>query len=92
MILPFTMTIAGTIPLVLCVFLWLIQKENFLIRFGMRLLKFSIFFYLIPVQLFYYICPNSVYYFFKFGNNEEGLLNETIRLYPSKNLIFSTIV
>lgn len=81
------MTIAGTIPLVLCIFLWLMQKENFLIRFGMRLLKFSIFFYLIPIQLLYYILPNSVYYFFKFWYEEKAPLSETIRLYPSEYLI-----
>ena len=37
MILPITMTIAGTVPLILCILLWLVQREDFEIRFGMRL-------------------------------------------------------
>lgn len=63
--LPFTMTIAGSMPLLIFIFLWLIQRENFSIFLGIRLLKISLFFYLVPVQLLYHVIPNSIYYFFQ---------------------------
>lgn len=83
------MTIAGTVPLILCILLWLVQREDFEIRFGMRLLKLSMFFYVMPIQLFYYILPNSIYNFFKFYPRKKVFLNESIQLYPGKNLILN---
>lgn len=63
--LPFTMTIAGSIPLLIFILLWILQRDRFSIFLGIRLLKISLFFYLVPVQLLYHIIPNSIYYFFK---------------------------
>lgn len=79
--LPVTMTIAGTIPLLICIFLWLTQRESFHVGFGIRLLKLSMFFYLVPVQLLYHILPNSIYYFFKFWEKNEIASDATRRLY-----------
>lgn len=89
MALPFIMTIAGTIPLLLCVLLWLIQGKHFEITLGIRLLKFSLFFYLIPIQLLYYILPNSVYYFFKFHKESNNYPSDILRIYFDHQLIIS---
>ena len=61
-----SMTIAGSIPLLLCLLLWIIQKNSFDSILGIRLLKVSIFFFLIPIQLIRHILPaevvNDIYY------------------------------
>lgn len=87
--LPVTMTIAGTIPLLICIFLWLTQKENFHAGFGIRLLKLSIFFYLVPVQLLYHILPDSIYYAVKFWEAQEVPFDEPIQYYYNHEVIVS---
>lgn len=87
--LPITMTIAGTVPLLICILFWLTQKKSFQIEFGIRLLKLSMFFYLVPIQLLYHILPNSVYYFFKFWEKADVPFDKPIRYYYNQELIFS---
>lgn len=82
--LLFTMTIAGSIPLFLCVFLWLIQDDKFNVSLGIRFLKLSMFFYLVPVQLIFYILPESVYKFLF-----SWRLNQTERFYYKGEMIIS---
>lgn len=72
MSLPFTMSIAGSVPLLIFLILRIIQGDNFSISLGICILKVSLFFYLVPVQLLYHVIPNSIYYFFK--SEEEPLL------------------
>lgn len=87
--LPVAMTIAGTIPLLICIFLWLTQRENFHAGFGIRLLKLSIFFYLVPVQLLYHILPDSIYYAVKFWEEQEVPFDKPIRYYYNHEVIVS---
>lgn len=81
-----TMTIAGSIPLLICSLLWAIQKENFSISLGLLLLKVSIFFYLVPMQLLYHILPGSFTDFFEFGDKETAL-NKPIRIYYQNEFV-----
>lgn len=75
-----SMTIAGSIPVIVCVLLWKLYGNSFHISLGLRLLKISMFFYLIPVQLLYYILPWSVVGFWK---NLKNNSQKTIRTYYS---------
>lgn len=51
------MSIAGSVPVIVCLVLWLIQKENYHFYLGRILLLMSMFFYLIPFQLIKYVLP-----------------------------------
>lgn len=51
------MSIAGSVPVVVCLALWLLQKENYHFYLGRILLLLSIFFYLAPFQLVKYVLP-----------------------------------
>ncbi len=51
------MSIAGSVPVIVCLILWLIQKENYHFYLGRILLLMSMFFYLIPFQLIKYVLP-----------------------------------
>lgn len=51
------MSIAGSVPVVVCLVLWLLQKENYHFYLGRILLLLSIFFYLAPFQLVKYVLP-----------------------------------
>lgn len=59
-----SMSIAGTIPLAVYFLLKLWQGENSSLRWRMRLLKLSMFFYLCPFQRLKYILPISLPDFF----------------------------
>ena len=74
------MSIAGSIPVVICLLLYLIQKVNYNCILGRRLLITGIFFYLIPIQLIKYLIPEEVY--------PEALFNEEAQLYLSNSLSF----
>ena len=76
------MSIAGSIPVVICLFLYVIQRENYNYILGRRLLITGIFFYLIPIQLIKYLIPEEVY--------PEALFNEEAQLYLSNSLSFWT--
>ena len=49
------MSISGSIPVVICLLLYVIQRENYNYILGRRLLLTGVFFYLVPVQLVKYL-------------------------------------
>lgn len=55
------MSIAGSVPVVICLLMYLIQRADYSCILGRRLLITGIFFYLIPVQLIKYLIPRDVF-------------------------------
>lgn len=55
------MSIAGSIPVVICLLMYLIQHADYNYTLGRRLLITGIFFYLMPVQLIKYLIPKDVF-------------------------------
>lgn len=55
--LLFSMTLAGSLPLLLCILILLCKKKSVNFLFINGLLKLSIFFFLIPLQLLRRIFP-----------------------------------
>ena len=53
------MSIAGSIPVVICLLLYIIQRGNYNYILGRRLLLTGVFFYLVPVQLVKYLLPKD---------------------------------
>ena len=51
------MSAAGSIPVILCLILWVLQKQSYDYRLGKILLLLSMFFYLVPFQMVKYILP-----------------------------------
>ncbi len=76
------MSISGSIPVVICLLLYVIQRENYNYILGRRLLLTGVFFYLVPIQLIKYLIPEEVY--------PEALFNEEAQLYLSNSLSFWT--
>lgn len=76
------MSISGSIPVVICLLLYVVQRENYNYILGRRLLLTGIFFYLVPIQLIKYLIPEEVY--------PEALFNEEAQLYLSNSLSFWT--
>ena len=76
------MSISGSIPVVICLLLYIIQRGNYNYILGRRLLLTGIFFYLVPIQLIKYLIPEEVY--------PEALFNEEAQLYLSNSLSFWT--
>lgn len=74
------MSIAGSIPVVICLLLYIIQRDNYNYILGRRLLLTGLFFYLVPVQLVKYLIPEKAY--------PEVLFNEETQLYLSNSLSF----
>lgn len=54
------MSIAGSVPLVLCILLWMIKRKNFSYWLGRDLVLLSLAGYLIPFQLVKYLLPQEV--------------------------------
>ena len=55
------MSISGSIPVVICLLLYVIQRENYNYILGRRLLLTGVFFYLVPVQLIKYLIPPNAF-------------------------------
>lgn len=55
------MSIAGSIPVMICLLLYIIQRGNYNYILGRRLLLTGVFFYLVPVQLVKYLIPREVF-------------------------------
>ena len=55
------MSISGSIPVVICLLLYVIQRENYNYILGRRLLLTGVFFYLVPVQLIKYLIPQMLF-------------------------------
>ena len=53
------MSIAGSITVVICLLLYIIQREDYNYILGRRLLLTGVFFYLVPVQLVKYLLPKD---------------------------------
>lgn len=74
------MSVAGSVPVVICLFIYIIQRKNYNYVLGKRLLLTGLFFYLVPVQLIKYLIPEKAY--------PEVLFNEEAQLYLSNSLSF----
>ena len=74
------MSIAGTVPLIICLLLLLLQRKKFSYRLGRNLVFLSLAGYLIPFQVVKYLMPmdvlreedlfNNTSYFWTFSNKE----------------------
>lgn len=51
------MSIAGSIPVILCFLLWVFQRQSYNYQLGKRLLLIGMIFYLVPFQLVKHILP-----------------------------------
>lgn len=60
MMLYICMSVAGSIPIIVCFLLWIFQKETYNFRLGKRLLLTGMFFYLMPFQLIKYKLPDKM--------------------------------
>lgn len=56
------MSVAGTIPVVLCLILWLLMRSKFPYHLGKTLLVISMIFYLLPIQIIKYLFPKHIFY------------------------------
>ena len=75
------MSISRSIPVVICLLLYVIQRENYNYILGRRLLLTGVFFYLVPVQLIKYLIPPNAF-------PESKLLTNESQLYLSGSLSF----
>lgn len=75
------MSISGSIPVVICLLLYVIQRENYNYILGRRLLLTGVFFYLVPVQLVKYLLPKDAL-------PETMLIGRKADSYLSGNLSF----
>lgn len=76
------MSIAGSIPVVICLLMYLIQRADYNYTLGRRLLITGIFFYLMPVQLIKYLIPKNVF-------PTSMLITDESQLYLSGSLSFT---
>lgn len=74
------MSVAGAIPVFICLILFLVQKENYDYIWGRRLLLAGLFFFLIPVQLVKYLLPEKIL--------TNPMLSQQSQLYLSQSLTF----
>lgn len=74
------MSIAGTIPVLLCFLLFLIQRDSYNFLWGRKLLLTGVFFFLVPVQL--------VKYQFPVGSLSGFVMGEESQLYFEKSVSF----
>ncbi len=74
------MSIAGTIPVVICLFLYIVQSDNYNYILARRLLLTGLIFYLLPVQMVKYLLPEKAY--------PTVLFDEEAQLYLSNSLSF----
>lgn len=76
------MSIAGSIPVVICLFMYQIQRADYNYTLGRRLLITGILFYLMPVQLIKYLIPKDVF-------PTSMLITDESQLYLSGSLSFT---
>lgn len=75
------MSIAGSIPVVICLLMYLIQRADYNYILGRKLQLIGIFFYLLPVQLIKYLIPMNVF-------PESMLIGRSADSYLSGSLSF----
>lgn len=74
------MSIAGSIPVLLCFLLFLIQRDSYNYFWGRKLLLTGVFFFLIPVQLVRFLLPMNILL--------EPAFSEETQLYLSHSMDF----
>lgn len=74
------MSIAGTIPVLLCFLLFLIQRDSYNSLWGRKLLLTGVFFFLVPVQLVRFLLPMNIL--------PEPAFSEETQLYLSHSMDF----
>lgn len=74
------MSIAGSIPVLLCFLLFLIQRDSYNFLWGRKLLLAGVFFFLIPVQLVRFLLPMNIL--------PEPVFSEETQLYLSHSMDF----
>lgn len=74
------MSIAGTIPVLLCFLLFLIQRDSYNFLWGRKLLLAGVFFFLVPVQLMRFLLPMNIL--------PEPVFSEETQLYLSHSMDF----
>ena len=74
------MSLAGTIPVVLCFLLYLLQRGSYNYQFGRKLLLIGVIFFLTPFQLVKYLIPEDIF--------PELMFSEESQLYLSHSLNF----
>lgn len=74
------MSIAGTIPVLLCFLLFLIQRDSYNFLWGRKLLLAGVFFFLVPVQLVRFLLPMNIL--------PEPVFSEETQLYLSHSMDF----
>ena len=79
------MSIAGSIPVMICLFLYLIQRGNYNYILGRRLLLTGVFFYLVPVQLVKYLLPkDALPETMLIGRKADSYLSGTLSFWSEK--------
>ena len=79
------MSIAGSIPVMICLFLYLIQRGNYNYILGRRLLLTGVFFYLVPVQLVKYLLPkDALPETMLIGRKADSYLSVTLSFWSEK--------
>lgn len=76
------MSISGSIPVVICLLMYLIQRADYNYTLGRRLLITGILFYLMPAQLIKYLIPKDVF-------PTSMLITDESQLYLSGSLSFT---
>ena len=74
------MSVAGAIPVFICLILFLVQRENYDYIWSRRLLLAGLFFFLIPVQLVKGLLPERIL--------PHAILGEESQMFLSKSLVF----
>ena len=74
------MSIAGSIPVLLCFLLFLIQRDSYNFLWGRKLLLAGVFFFLVPVQLVRFLLPMDIL--------PEPVFSEETQLYLSHSMDF----
>ena len=74
------MSIAGSIPVLLCFLLFLIQRDSYNFLWGRKLLLAGVFFFLAPVQLVRFLLPMDIL--------PEPVFSEETQLYLSHSMDF----
>ena len=74
------MSIAGSIPVLLCFLLFLIQRDSYNFLWGRKLLLAGVFFFLVPVQLVRFLLPMNILL--------EPVFSEETQLYLSHSMDF----
>ena len=74
------MSSAGSIPVLLCFLLFLIQRDSYNFLWGRKLLLAGVFFFLVPVQLVRFLLPMNIL--------PEPVFSEETQLYLSHSMDF----